>query len=65
MIKRDNQGRITYLDDEENPKDCHSICNHCRRDMPTWDVVCWYCSRTFCYKCVTAIGKRWICVDCQ
>lgn len=62
MIKYDALNRIIYIDDVETIEVGHSVCNRCGKDMPKcWNVVCFGCSKTFCYKCTRAMTKHWIC----
>jgi hypothetical protein len=60
-MKKDDKGRITGLEGDYCHSG-HSVCNSCGKDMPgCWDVVCYSCNKTFCYKCSIIISGYWYC----
>lgn len=62
-FKNDKKGRLTFVTEHINHG--HSVCNNCNKDMPgCWDVVCYFCNRTFCYKCSKDANNKWFCKEC-
>lgn len=61
MIK-DEQGRITHLEQGDNCHRGHSVCNTCGKDMPRcWDTICSKCLGAFCYLHSAAVMGNWYC----
>ena len=65
-MEKDLEGRITKVEKDDDINNGHSVCNACGKDMPVcWDMVCYKCDKTFCYKCAVSWNGRWYCSDCQ
>jgi hypothetical protein len=68
MLELDDKGRIkkfSFRAVSGPPYSGHSVCNICGKDMPVcWDVVCYKCSRTFCYECAKVKKGHWFCKEC-
>lgn len=66
IVKYNDDGLIEYIDISAPVNMGASICNDCGKTMPKiWDVVCYFCHRTFCYDCSMIVGNFWSCRICR
>lgn len=64
-LKFDDKCRIAYVPLSSKIMKGHSVCNECKKDMPIcWDIVCYYCRKTFCFDHAHLRESLWYCPNC-